>query len=215
MKRKTASVPRGRPRAFDADLALERALEVFWHKGYEGTSLADLTRAMRINRPSLYSAFGNKAALFRAALDLYTSRRAEYVREALQQPTARAVVQRLLNGAIDLLTDPANPRGCLLVQGALACGQAAQSVRRELTARRAATEAAVRRRFVRAIADRDLPPDSSAADLARYVSTIIHGMAVQSAGGASRAQLQQVARTALRAWPKQDQDGRPQVRRDS
>src|SRR5213592_2067234 len=120
----------GRPRAFHVDEALDQALEVFWRKGFEGTSLPDLTKAMGINRPSLYAAFGNKEALFRRALDRYAEGPAAYVREALNGLTARAVAERLLHGSIDLLTDPRHPRGCLMVQGALACGEAADSVRR-------------------------------------------------------------------------------------
>src|SRR5438067_13350951 len=111
-KRQAASTV-GRPRAFDADEALDQALTVFWRKGYEGTSLPDLTRVMGINRPSLYAAFGNKEALFRRALDRYAEGPAAYVREALNEPTAWGAAERLLHGAIDLLTDPRHPRGCL------------------------------------------------------------------------------------------------------
>src|SRR5882724_10042851 len=132
------AVAKGRPREFDVEKALDRALEVFWRKGYEGASLLDLTRAMGINRPSLYAAFSSKEGLFRKALDRYADGPAAYVREALGEPTARAVAERLLRGAIDLLTDRRNPRGCLMVQGALACGAAAESVRGELVSRRAA-----------------------------------------------------------------------------
>src|SRR5947207_2130035 len=135
---------RGRPRGFDADAALDRALTVFWRKGYEGASLPDLTRAMGINRPSLYAAFGNKEMLFRRSLDRYVEGPAAYVRQALQEPTARAVAERLLRGTVDLLTDPRHPRGCLIVQGALTCGDAAESVRKELVARRAAAQTAIR-----------------------------------------------------------------------
>src|SRR5260370_23346247 len=118
VKREKPRPSAGRPRAFDIDKALDRALRMFWEKGYEGTSLADLTEAMGINRPSLYAAFGNKEALFRKALDRYTSGPAAYVSEALDKPTARGVVERLLGGAADLLTNPRNPRGCLMVHGA-------------------------------------------------------------------------------------------------
>jgi AcrR family transcriptional regulator len=191
----------GRPRAFDIEKALDCALQVFWHKGYEGASLSDLTKAMGINRPSLYAAFGNKEALFRKALDRYADGPAAYVYEALDEPTARAVAARLLHGAVDLLTDPRTPPGCLLVQGALACGDAAESIRRELVARRAAGEAALRQRFERALADGDLPADAAPADLTRYLVTVVYGMAVQAAGGASREALQRVVEMALRAWP--------------
>ena len=194
-------MPRGRPREFDVDDALDRALLVFWRKGYEGASLPELTRAMGINRPSLYAAFGNKERLFRRALDRYAEGPAAYVGEALAEPTARAVAERLLRGAAELLAGPRSPRGCLLVQGALACGEGAEPVRRELVARRAAGEAALRKRFERAAAEGDLPAGADCGDLARYVVTVIHGMAVQAAGGAGREQLRRVAEIALRAWP--------------
>src|SRR3954451_12943615 len=105
----------GRPRGFDAGEALDRALEVFWRQGYEGTALSDLTAAMGINRPSLYAAFGNKDALFRRVLERYADGPAAYTHEALEEPTARAVVERLLRGAIEVTTDPLTPPGCLLV----------------------------------------------------------------------------------------------------
>jgi AcrR family transcriptional regulator len=195
-------VAKGRPREFDIDKALDSALKVFWRKGYEGASLPELTRAMGINRPSLYAAFGNKEALFRKVLDRYVEGPAGYVQKALEVPTARAVAEQLLSGTIDLLTSPRGPRGCLMVQGALACSEAAESIRRELIARRAAGEAAVRRRLERALAEGDLPADASPADLARYLTTVIEGMAVQATGGARREELQRVADLALRAWPQ-------------
>jgi len=177
-------------------------MQVFWRKGYEGASLSDLTQAMGINRPSLYAAFGDKNTLFRKALDRYVEGPAAYVGEALKQPTARAVTQKLLDGAADLLTDPAHPLGCLVVQSALVCGEAADCIRQELASRRVAGEAAVRLRFKRAKAEGDLPADSNPADLARYVVTVSQGMAVQAASGASREELQRVVGTAMRAWPQ-------------
>jgi AcrR family transcriptional regulator len=194
-------VPRGRPRTFDVDKALDRALRMFWRKGYEGTTLPDLTRAMGINRPSLYAAFGNKEELFRKALDRYSEGPAAHVGQALNAPTARAVFERFLEGTVDLLTNPRNPRGCLAVQGALACGQEADSVRRELAARRLAAQDALRLRFEQAVADGDLPRDVDCGNLARYVATVAQGMAVQAAGGATRQELLCVMELALRAWP--------------
>jgi AcrR family transcriptional regulator len=193
---------RGRPRAFKIEEALDHALRVFWQKGYEGASLDELTEAMGISRPSLYAAFGDKAGLFKKALDHYEAGPTSFVREALEEPTARAVVERLLHGAVKMQTDPNTPPGCLMVHGALACGEGANAIRQELNSRRAAAEAALRQRLVRAKAEDDLPPDANPADLARYVVTIIRGMAVQAAGGASRHELRRIVQMALRAWPQ-------------
>lgn len=202
LKIKESSVQKGRPREFDADEALDKALHVFWRQGYEGASLTDLTDAMGISRPSLYAAFGNKEDLFRRALDRYAQHGPGAIqREALCEPTARAVVKRLLDGAAHCLTDPSNPRGCLAVQGALSCGEAAETIKTELCNRRAAGEAALCERFERAKADGDLPSGSDPRALARYVMTVQQGMSVQAAGGASREDLLTVADMALRAWP--------------
>jgi AcrR family transcriptional regulator len=192
----------GRPRAFDPDTALEAALRVFWTKGYEGTALSDLTTAMGINRPSIYATFGNKEALFRKALDRYNTRMTGFTTEALKEPTARAVAERLMVGTADLLSCPGNPKGCLMVQGALACGDEADPIRKELIARRATGEAALRERFERAKAEGDLPAGTDAGDLARYVMAVMHGMSVQVAGGATREELQGVIDLSLRAWPE-------------
>jgi AcrR family transcriptional regulator len=191
----------GRPRAFDPDKALEAALRVFWKKGYEGTALSDLTAAMGINRPSIYATFGNKEALFRKALDRYNAQMTGYTAEALKAPTARAVAERLMVGTADLLSCPGNPKGCLMVQGALACGEEADPIRRELISRRATGEAALRERFERAKVEGDLPAGADPGDLARYVMAVMHGMSVQAAGGASREQLQGVIDLSLRTWP--------------
>src|SRR3981189_352428 len=118
----------GRPREFDVDKALELALQVFWRKGYEGASMADLTETMGITRPSLYSAFGNKEELFRKALDRYVDGPGGYFQVALAKPTMRAVVEHLLYESADAVTDPNHPPGCLAVQGALSCGDAAESI---------------------------------------------------------------------------------------
>src|SRR5437588_1729500 len=197
---KSETAVRGRPRAFDPDAALDRAMHVFWAKGYEGASLSNLTRAMRINRPSLYAAFGNKEELFRKVLDRYMDGPVAYFGKALAAPKARDVVEEILLGTARMAGDPKIPAGCLMVQGALACGDA--SVRKEVGARRTAAELALRRRLQRAKREGDLPKNADPAELAHYVMTVVRGMAVQSAGGASRDQLHRVAQIALRAWPK-------------
>src|SRR5437899_489235 len=201
MKSRTASRV-GRPRAFDPNAVLDRAMHVFWAKGYEGASLSDLTRAMRINRPSLYAAFGNKEQLFGKVLDRYMDGPVAYFGKALAAPKARDVVEEIFLGTARMGDDPRIPAGCLMVQGALAVGDAAGSVRKDAAARRAASEAALRRRLQRAKREGDLPKNADPAELASYVMTVVRGMAVQSASGASRNQLRRVAQIALRAWPK-------------
>lgn len=202
MKPKKAARALGRPRSFDTGKALDAAMEVFWRRGYEGASVADLTKAMGINRPSLYAAFGDKEALFRKVLDRYQEGPAAYVWQALNQPTARACVEQLMQGAADLASGSSNPPGCLFVQGALACGDRAEGVRSDLIMRRRSGEKAVRHRLRRAQAEGDLSPDANPADLARYVVTMLHGIAVQAASGVTGKELRRVIQTALRAWPQ-------------
>jgi AcrR family transcriptional regulator len=200
MKRKQTTPTLGRPRAFDVEQALHRAMRVFWRKGYLGTSLSDLTDAMGINRPSLYAAFGNKKSLFRKALEHYAKGPSSYLGEALRELTARTVVERLLRGVVDLLTDPRTPTTCLWVHGALSCG--GDSLRKEFAAQRAAGLAGLRTRFKRAVLDGDLPPDSDADALAHYVQTVNFGLTVQASTGATRKELLRVVEIALKAWPK-------------
>ena len=202
MKQKKTKRALGRPRSFETGKALDAAMKVFWCKGYEGASLSDLTKAMDINRPSLYAAFGDKESLFRKVLDRYDSGPAAYVREALNQPTAWAAMEKLMEGAADLATASSNPRGCLFVQSALACGDKSKAIRNDLILRRDAGEKSVRLRLKRAQAEGDLPRDANPADLARYVVTVIQGIAVQAAGGATRNELRRVIENALRAWPQ-------------
>ena len=199
---KSALKPKGRPREFDVDKALDAALLLFWRHGYEGTSLAALTQAMGINVPSLYAAFGNKEELFKKVLDRYIQRPASYLPKSLKEPTARAVVEKLFRGAIDMVKSPLHPDGCLLVQGALASGPLGESVTLELSRRRAGAEAALRGRFERALAEGDLPSDVDPSRLARYVITVLWGMSVQASGGATRAQLREIGDMALRTWPE-------------
>lgn len=201
---KSAPKPKGRPREFDVDKALDAALLLFWRYGYEGTSLAALTQAMGINVPSLYAAFGNKEELFKKVLDRYIQRPASYLPNSLKEPTARAVVEKLFRGAIDMVKSPLHPDGCLLVQGALASGPMGESVSAELSRRRAGAEAAVRRRFELAVSQGDLPSDVDPAKLARYVITVLWGMSVQAAGGATRAQLKEIVAMALRTFPEKN-----------
>lgn len=189
----------GRPREFDAETALDQAMEVFWRHGYEGATIAQLTEAMGINPPSLYACFGNKEGLLKAALDRYTKLRGVWMDEVVAAPTARAVAERMLMGIADKQTDPANPPGCLLVQGGIACGTGSENVPFELAARRAQNEDQLRDRFIRAKAEGDLKPTSDPVALARYVSAVSVGMGVMASSGSDREALRQVASVAVQA----------------
>ena len=194
----------GRPRAFDMNEALDRAMEVFWRKGYEGASLVDLTAAMGINSPSLYAAFGNKEGLFRAVLDRYDQTRAGFLTDVLEAPTAREAAARFLRGVADRATDPDDPPGCLLVQSGLSCGDAAAKIPEELARHRAGAELTLRERFECAKSQGDLPKDADPAALARYLVAVSNGMCVQASSGTARKDLRQVAEMALAVWPVPD-----------
>ena len=196
----------GRPREFNAETALDQAMEVFWRHGYEGATIAQLTEAMGINPPSLYACFGNKEGLLKAALDRYTKLRGVWMDEVVAASTARDVAERMLMGIAEKQTDPANPPGCLLVQGGIACGTGSENVPFELAARRAQNEDQLRDRFVRAKADGDLKESADPAALARYVSAVAVGMGVMASSGADREALRQVARVAVQAVEAQSAD---------
>ncbi|RAI42689.1 TetR/AcrR family transcriptional regulator [Rhodoplanes roseus] len=192
----------GRPRTFDMDHALDQALQVFWRRGYDGASIAELTQAIGIAPPSLYAAFGNKEGLFRKVLERYVMVRTKFWDEALGEPTARAMIERLLHGTADFMTEACNPPGCLLVRGTVACSDMAQDIHQELIARRREGERMVCERLVKAKADGELPEDIDPAEFACYIATVLEGMSIHAAGGATRGDLHKVANMTMRAWPK-------------
>lgn len=197
-----SSSPVGRPRAFDIDTALEKALEVFWRKGYDGTSLSDLTDAMGINKPSLYAAFGNKEQLFLKAIELYESRPCAFFLPALEKPTAYEVAEHMLYGAAMTMADQAHPQGCVVVQGALSCSEAAAAVKEALINRRLEGQQKLLERFERAKTEGDLPASVDAETLAQYLGTVLQGMAIQANNGATPEQLRRVAEMTLLAFPR-------------
>jgi len=191
----------GRPRAFCVEKALDAALEVFWRKGFDGASLTDLTQAMGINRPSLYATFGNKEDLFRKALDRYVNVKVAYLSEALAAPDAYSLAEKLLMGAAAMMTDPTHPVGCLAVKGLATCTEQSASVKAEIEKIRIDYEDAMLKRLAAARDAGQIPADADLTSLMRYLSTVVQGMAIQASSGASRAELEDVARTALVAWP--------------
>jgi AcrR family transcriptional regulator len=197
----TPGKPRpGRPRSFDREQALEAAMRVFWRQGYEGASLTALTAAMGINRPSLYAAFEDKAGLFREAVARYGTGPGRYVRRALGQPKARQVAEMLLRGAVVVATDPANPGGCLWVQGALVASTEGEPIRKEMITLRDAGTAQVRERFERARREGDLPPGTDVQALTLFLVSVMNGIAVQAGSDRSREALNRVVDLALSLW---------------
>ncbi|MFG1605159.1 TetR/AcrR family transcriptional regulator [Actinoplanes sp. NPDC049265] len=171
---------------------------VFWQYGYDRASLTDLTTAMGIAGTSMYAAFGSKEELFRKALVRYTDAFTQYEARALAEPTAREVAANLLNGTVQATTAPGHPTGCFAVQSSLIAGNPGRDI---LAAWHDVGWGRLRDRFRRAIDEGDLPPETDPGVLARYLKTVANGLAVQAAGGACRAELQQVADATLRSWP--------------
>lgn len=187
----------GRPRGFDEEKALDAAMRVFWEKSYEGATMADLTKAMGINRSSMYAAFGDKEALFGLVMKRYRQGPMTYIRKALEQPTVRDVVTGLVRGTVDFLTRPGNPKGCLSIQGALACGSDAERVKRNLIEWRRNGEAAIRKRLQQAQREGQLDGEMDPADFARYLSSLMAGLGVQAANGVTKSELTRIAEMAL------------------
>jgi AcrR family transcriptional regulator len=189
----------GRLREFDVDEAIAIATKLFWEKGYEGTSLAELTSAMGINPPSFYVAFKSKAALFRIALERYRKDYLGFAAKALEEQTARAVAERLLFGYADMLASPGHPPGCLAMNSAWSADS--DGIRDELREWREYRRKTLRRRFQKAIAEGDLPAGTNAEAMAQYVMVVAWGLALEGQSGSSRRQLRQVVRAAMQAWP--------------
>jgi AcrR family transcriptional regulator len=200
----------GRPREFDQDAALDAAMKVFWQKSYEGATMSDLTRAMGINRSSIYAAFGDKEALFRRVMARYWEGPMTYIREALEKPTLRQVATSLLHGTVEFLSQPGQPRGCLTIQGALACGDDAEPIKQMAILWRKSGEQALRQRILKARGDGELTNKTNPAELARFLSTLMAGLGIQAANGATRDQMKRVADMALRTLPLKKS---PSVRR--
>ena len=200
---KAARKPRGRPLSFDRDAALETAMHVFWERGYEAASIADLTSAMGITPPSLYTAFGDKEQLFLEAIERYALGYGSAGARALdEEPTARGAIERWLLEAANELTQPCHPKGCMVVMAATNCSAAAERVQDALLLRRTEAIANVGRRIQGGIDSGELPPDTDAKDLANFYATIYQGMSMQAKDGATHESLVATVRTAMRSWPR-------------
>lgn len=192
----------GRPREFDLDEALDRAMEVFWQHGYDGASISGLCQAMGIRPPSLYAAFENKAGLFRHVIDRYLEQKTRYFAEAFDEPSARGTVVRLVRGCAEFLAEKGKPVGCLFMRSTATWSDCEACVWEELASRRAEGEARLRERLERAAVEGELPPGIDPGEFTQYVAAVLEGMSARAAAGASGEELRQIGEMALRAWPE-------------
>jgi AcrR family transcriptional regulator len=195
-------MPRGRPREFDPDKVLDRAVHVFWRRGFRATSLNELARELGIEKPSLYAAFGNKEQLFLKALDRYAAGFGLRAIAALEKaPNGKAAVTALLSAFAEQLSDPKTPAGCLIANCAAECHESSETMSRSLTNSLRAMEVALAKRLRRAQKDRELPASEDVCSLARYFAAVIQGMVSLSRAKRDPKALREIVRIALRAWP--------------
>jgi AcrR family transcriptional regulator len=195
---KTGNGKTGRPITFDKDAALEAAMLLFWERGYEGTSMADLTQAMGLNPSSIYAAFGDKHSLFSLAVKRYLESRAQYATKALEQPTLEKVVRALFDSTVAFLTTPGHPPACMTLAGAVGCGVDAVPARKIMTEIRKQNENAMGERFLQARKSGELSKDVNVHDYTRYLSSILAGLSIQAMNGSTKAELKRTAQMALR-----------------
>ncbi|GAA4244713.1 TetR/AcrR family transcriptional regulator [Dactylosporangium darangshiense] len=192
----------GRPRSFDRDEALERAMVVFWEHGYDATSIAMLTTAVGIGAPSLYAAFRDKRSLFIEALERYMRTYAAFIERALtEEPSARAAVERLLRDAAAAYTRADRPHGCLLISAATNCSPQSADIAAHLRDQRAAGARALESRIAGDVRTGELPADTDPRTLATFYGAVLQGMSAQARDGATTGDLHRIAEHALLAWP--------------
>lgn len=192
---------RGRPRTFDRTVALRRAVEVFWAKGYEGASISDLAAAMGINSPSLYAAYGSKEALFLEAADFYSRFEGSDIWQALDEaPTARLAIELFLSRTAKAYSQTDRPQGCLITLGALHQDSTSGLICADLRRRRAENHSALQKRLERGVADGELPVGFDCHAVATFYATVQHGMSIQARDGASCTALMATVAGAMAAW---------------
>jgi AcrR family transcriptional regulator len=193
---------RGRPRTFDPDTALQQALDLFWERGYEGTSLSDLAEVMGIASASIYACFGSKADLFRQVMERYGMTSGAPPRNALDEhPTAREAIHAMLRATADQITRADAPHYCMLILAAPVGAVENHAVREFLADIRRSQFTAIRDRLGRGVADGDFTVSDADLDaIARYYATVVQGLSVQARDGADRAELEAVITCAMAGW---------------
>jgi AcrR family transcriptional regulator len=198
---------RGRPRSFDRAAALETAMRLFWARGYEATSVAELAEAMGINPPSLYAAFGDKRRLFAEAVQRYRAGPGSFAAEVFAcAASAREAVEGMLVRAAAAYADPARPPGCMVIHAGQNCARGDEEVAHALAHMRGEMESFIRARLEQGAAAGELPPDADTSDLAAFFAAVLQGMSTRARDGATTAHLEAIARRAMTAWPRGDEE---------
>jgi len=201
---------RGRPKSFDRTAAIQQAMQLFWDRGYEGTTFDDLIEAMNLSPSSFYHEFGSKEKLYREAADHYLKMSTSYLRGFATHPDTRAAFEALIEEAAAFFTNDASPAGCMLSLAGTQLPPNLRSVAEYTKSLRKLFEQALARRLRKGVSDGDLPPGTNVKELAAYFGAIFRGMAVQARDGASRKQLLATCRLAMRAWPSRPPDTNPE-----
>jgi AcrR family transcriptional regulator len=191
--------PKGRPRSFDRDKALLKALDLFWRKGFEPASVAELCAAMEINPPSLYSAFGNKAKLFLEAVNYYETKywKATWLRLEERQDIGEAI-DDFFSEAADILLSPSAPCGCMVVLAAINVSAESTDVVRAVSVLRQEGKDLFEKRLVRAVQEKQLPADTNTVALATVLNTLLEGMSIEAKDGATLQSLKLIGQHAAR-----------------
>ncbi|KLO58061.1 TetR family transcriptional regulator [Delftia tsuruhatensis] len=188
----------GRPREFDRDQALERAMLAFWRRGYEGTSMADLVQALGIASARIYAAFGSKQDLFREAVQRYEAGDGGFADRAMaQEPRVRDALARVLRDAVATYTDDAHPLGCMVVTAATNCAEENEAVAAWLAEHRRQRTQSLIDRLQRALDEGELRAGTDVQALGDFYATQLHGISVQARDGVPRQRLLAAMETAL------------------
>lgn len=195
-------MPAGRKRSFDEQSAVLKAMELFWSQGYEGTSIADLTKALGINPPSLYAAFGSKRELFEKTLDLYMCDRSHQLKVAMAQPRVHDAITDLLIGRVEVFKDPNVPAGCMTIQAGLSSANPHREIVDLLADARENMRLAVMERITQASDMGEIPSSTDCEALTRFIMVTLYGLSVEAASGAPKDELIAAARIAATVIPR-------------
>ena len=192
---------KGRPRAFDTEQALENAMMTFWKKGYQATSLDELTTSMGITRSSMYAAFGDKEQLFLKTIDFYQQRFSQRIGLALSEDIdTKSAIALMLQRTLELHTDPALPRGCFIVNSTLECCAWSDFLQRKFAEHYALTESAIYERLRQGQLKGEVSAEIDIRSLAQFYNGVSQGIAVLAKAQGDPVVIRNIAEMAMQVW---------------